>query len=208
MITVADIARAVEAIADKSMAAAWAEHLAVAMERFEVNSARRAAAFLANAAEESHGFTKTEEALSYSAERLMEVWKGRFSTLEFASQYAHAPEKLANYVYSNRNGNGPPDSGDGWAFRGGGLIQLTGRGNYRRSGGSLGLPLEANPDLVRREPEVASLTAAEYWSWTNCNLLADDEHLTLICKRINGGLNGLEERNELYKKALQALKAG
>ena len=206
MISVADVARAVEAIADKSMAAAWAEHLAKAMERFEINSVRRAAQFLAQAAHESQGFLKTEEGLNYSPERLMAVWPGRFPNLVSARPYAHAPEKLANYVYAKRNGNGPSESGDGWTYRGGGLIQITGRANFRRSGGALGLPLEANPELVRQEPEVAALTAAEFWSFNNCNMLADDEHFTLITKRINGGLNGLEDRKRLWATARQALK--
>ena len=91
----------------------WCPALNTAMERFQINSAARAAAFLAQVAHESSEFHHVLENLSYSAARLLEVWPRRFLTLDAALPYERQPEQLANYVYANRLGNGDPASGDG-----------------------------------------------------------------------------------------------
>jgi putative chitinase len=115
---------------------------------------------------------------------------------------------LANLVYAGRMGNGPVASGDGWAYRGRGLIQLTGRSNYRAAGAVLGIPLETDPDRART-PWNACLIAGWFWSMRNCNAPADqgEAGLAAITKAINGGRHGIEDRARRYERALAALAA-
>lgn len=183
----------------------WPGALNPAMEKYEINSIPRAAAFLAQVGHESCQLNHIEENLSYSARRLMTVWPRRFPTIEKATPYARNPERLANYVYANRIGNGPEDSGDGWKFRGRGLIQLTGRSNYNAASAALGADLIADPDQLLAPP-VAALSAAWFWQSHGLNALADDktddndiEDFTRITKIINGGQAGLQERLALFK---------
>ena len=97
------------------------------------------------------------ENLNYTtAERIREVWPSRFPTKASASPYVRQPQKLANFVYANRLGNGPPESGDGWRFRGGGFPQTTGRENYARMSGVIGIDILNNPDRAL-EPRIAVL---------------------------------------------------
>jgi putative chitinase len=119
----------------------WLGPLNDAMAEFEINTWPRQAAFLANVAHESGECRRTEENLSYSAERLRAVWPGRFPSLDAATPFARAPERLANYVYGNRLGNTAP--GDGWKYRGRGLLQLTGKEAFRKAGDALELDLVA-----------------------------------------------------------------
>src|SRR5713226_4099532 len=130
----------------------WVAPLNAAMARFDINDARRAAAFLAQIAHESAELCSLTENLSYSAARLMSVWPKRFPTVAAAQQYERNPEKLANFVYASRLGNGDENSGDGWRYRGRGLIQVTGRGNYCAAGTALDLALEDDPDQLA-QPE-------------------------------------------------------
>lgn len=181
----------------------WVAPLNEICPKYGINSSDRLACFLAQVAYESGSFNILTENLSFSAKRLMEVWPKRFPTLDFAMQYAGNPEKLANYVYANRIGNGDIVSGDGYKYRGRGLIQLTGRSNYKRAGEHLNLPLLNQPDLLV-EPHNSLLSAAWFWTSLGLNELADDktddddlEDFTLITKRINGGLNGLKDRLKL-----------
>ena len=106
---------------------AWAGPLNAAMERFEINTPPRVAAFLAQVAHESGELARLVENLNYTAARLVAVWPTKFPTVEAAQPYERNPERLANRVYAKRLGNGDTASGDGWRFRGRGLIQLTGR---------------------------------------------------------------------------------
>ena len=109
-----------------------------ALNEFEINTPLREAAFLAQTAHESQNFTRLVENLNYSAKRLTQVWPKRFPTLDKAQPYANNPEKLANFTYANRNGNGSEASGDGWKYRGRGFIQITGRANYKACSDGLG----------------------------------------------------------------------
>jgi putative chitinase len=181
------------------------------MDRFEVNDARRAAAFLAQLAHESVELTALVENLDYRAATLMRVWPKRFPTLAKAQAYEHDPEKLANYVYASRLGNGDEDSGEGYRYRGRGLIQLTGKGNYRAAGAALGLPLEDQPELLE-QPAAASLSAAWFWRSHGLNELADDdnpdndeEDFETISIKINGGRAGLDSRKAYWHQARSAL---
>jgi putative chitinase len=153
--------------------------------------------FLAQLGHESNGLTHSEENLNYSATRLMEIWPGRFPTIEIAQQYDRDPEKLANFVYGGRMGNVNP--GDGYKFRGRGYIQLTGRETYREVGKIAGLDLEANPDLAAK-PEHAVKIACAFWTWKRVNAACDAADFTAATKKINGGTNGLDDRLEWLSK--------
>lgn len=192
----------------------WLEPLNAAMASWEINSPQRIAAFLAQIAHESAGLTRLEENLRYSAKRLCQVWPKRFPSLQVAAPYANNPEKLANRVYAGRLGNGDEASGDGWRYRGRGLIQLTGRSNYASCGKALDIDLDETPDVLA-EPTTASLSAAWFWSSRGLNELADhapgdddERDFTRITVIINGGKVGLAERLALWRRAQEALDAG
>lgn len=190
----------------------WLAPLNNAMDRFEISTPDRAAAFLAQLAHESAETTRLTEGLSYStADRLCKVWPKRFPTPESAQPYVRNPQGLANFVYANRGGNGDATSGDGYRYRGRGLFQLTFRDNYRMAGDALNLPLVANPDLVAT-PDVAALTAAHYWQQRGLNTLADHQpgdddvkDFEQISIRINGGRVGLPDRKKYWARAQAAL---
>jgi putative chitinase len=190
---------------------AWTTALNAAMDRFEINTPPRVAAFLAQIAHESGELQRLVENLNYSAARLCAVWPKRFSTVEAAQPYERNPERLANYVYAKRLGNGDVATGDGWRFRGRGLIQLTGRGNYRSCGAAVALPFENEPERLE-SPEAAALAAAQFWQSRGLNHLADDqnddnddEDFIAITKIINGGTAGLKSRQQYWARAKAAL---
>lgn len=174
-----------------------------AMMRWKIDSWIRQAAFLAQVGHESGQLRSLVENLNYSAEALVRTWPNRF-TPQAAGAYARQPEKIANKVYGGRMGNGPEASGDGWRFRGRGLLQVTGRSNYRAAGEGLGLPLEAQPELLE-QAEHAAQSAAWWWAAHGLNDLADKGEFLTITKRINGGTNGLADRQALYERALKVL---
>ncbi len=184
----------------------WADALNPAMEQFQINNPGRIACFLAQTGHESGQFNKLTEGLYYkTAARLVAVWPKRFANEAAATPYVANEEKLANYIYANRIGNGPESSGDGFRFRGRGLIQITGRSNYADIGKVLGVDLLAQPELLV-EPKWAALSAAYFWFGHGLNALADDEtddndveDFTTITKKINGGTAGLQDRLALYR---------
>jgi putative chitinase len=182
-------------------ATTWLPAVQAACDRFEINNPNRIAAFLAQCAHESGGFTRLIENLNYSAEALMRVWPTRFPTMEVAMRYHRQPERIANNVYGSRMGNGPESSGEGWKYRGRGLKQLTGKSNYTACSKGLGKDLVADPDLLLT-PEFAALSAGWFWKANNCSPMADAREFELLTKRINGGLIGLADRKARYAKAL------
>jgi putative chitinase len=122
-----------------------------------------------------------------------------------AAKLCRNPQKLANRVYANRLGNGDEASGDGWAFRGSGMLQLTGRLNFRRSAAGCGRPYETDPQLVR-QPAGACLTAAWYWASILGNELADTSQIDVITARIAGpAMLGADERRSRFDDNLRAL---
>ena len=183
-----------------------AQKLWAACQKYDITTRLRIAALLAQLAHES-GLAPITENLNYSAERLRQVWPGRFPTLAAALPYAHNPERLANLVYAGRIGNGPPASGDGWRFRGRGMIQLTGRANYRTYGKLTGFDLETHPELLE-QIGVSCLVACAYWHSRGLNALADRGDINGISRAINGGNVGLRDRAELYQRALKLLTPG
>ncbi|WP_285961143.1 glycoside hydrolase family 19 protein [Pseudomonas tohonis] len=184
--------------------------LTPALSRFSITTPARQSTFLAQCAHESAGFSRLAENLNYSAAGLAATWPGRFRGGDgqpnaLARAYQRRPVVIANHVYANRMGNGSEESGDGWRYRGRGLLQITGRGMYQRCGEALGLPLLEQPDLLL-QPEPAVLSAAWFWQSNGLNALADAGDLEGITRRINGGLNGLAERKALWLKAREALE--
>ncbi len=141
----------------------WLSVLNEAMERFEIDSSAHIAAFLAQVAHDSNECRYLEDDLRFPAEALMRMWPQHFPTLATARPYERNPEKLANFVYSNRLGNGPPESCDGYRYRGRGLIRIIGRANYASAGAALEVDLERQPESLL-EPRNAAMSAAWIWS--------------------------------------------
>lgn len=191
--------------------ARYCEALHQAMSECGIDTAARACAFLAQVGHESAQLNRIEENLNYSAQALRKVFPKYFRTPQEASSYAHHPERIANRVYANRMGNGSEESGDGWKFRGRGLIQITGRDNYVSMSALMGKDLTVWPDALLM-PLDACRSAALWWKANGLNALADklaaDERKTFetITKRVNGGLNGLEDRWAIYLRAKSAIK--
>lgn len=188
----------------------YAEALDKAMQECGIDTAARARAFLAQVGHESAQLNLVEENLNYSAQALRKVFPKYFRTPQEASSYAHHPERIANRVYANRMGNGGEESGDGWKYRGRGLIQITGRDNYVAMSSLMGKDLTVWPDALLM-PLDACRSAALWWKVNGLNALADklatDERKTFeaITKRVNGGLNGLEDRWAIYQRAKNSI---
>ena len=187
-----------------ALADLYAAHLDTAMQRFNITGPARQAAFIATIGHESSHLRHTIENLSYSAERMMQIWPGRFPTLESTAGYARNPQALAGKVYANRMGHGDEASGDGWKYRGRGLVQLTGKSNYAKCGEAVGHDLVTNPQFVEA-PALASLSAAWFWSVHGLNAMADKGDMTAITKRVNGGTTGIVDRLALYEVAKRVL---
>ena len=182
----------------------WTAALARPMRAHAIAGPRRVAAFLATIAHESNGGRRLEENLSYSAHRLVAVWPRRFPTLQTAYPYERNPEGLAERVYGGRMGNVRP--GDGWRYRGRGLIMLTGAAGYAEAAEATGLPLLSQPDLAA-EPEGAAAIACWWWHANGCNELADAGEVEPWRKRVNGGLIGLDDVRRRYVAVLAELGA-
>lgn len=178
------------------------------IDKYAINSPLRLAHFLAQCAHESWNFSTTTENLNYSAEALVKTWPKRF-TPELAGKCSRQPEKIANIAYASRMGNGPPESGDGYKYRGRGFIQLTGKVNYESFDKLVPEDILDNPDLVATKYPL--LSAGWYWNSRNLNAVADkgatDDVVTKITKAINGGLNGYDERLKFFKKFYPLLTA-
>jgi len=183
--------------------AEWSEPLTTTFTTFGMNDVKKQAAFIGQCSHECNHFKTPEENLNYRAETLQKLFGHKFQPNEFAL-YAHQPEKIANRIYANRMGNRDEKSGDGWRFHGRGCIQLTGHDNYYHFGQSVQRDMVKDPQLVAT-PMYAALSAGWFWKTHGCNDLAESGNNEGLCKRINGGLFGLNERNELTRKALAVL---
>ncbi|MCU9947485.1 glycoside hydrolase family 19 protein [Pseudomonas sp. PDM13] len=183
--------------------------------RFNITSRVRLAAFLAQVGHESGELTRLVENLNYrDATRIAQIFRWGFDAnrnarvdpeeVRDAQRYVGRPEALANRAYANRMGNGPEASGDGWRYRGRGLIQLTGKANHAAASVDLGVDLVAHPELLE-QPEHAAMAAARFWASRGLNELADQGDFEGITRRINGGLTGLAERRVLWERAKAVL---
>jgi putative chitinase len=166
----------------------------------------RIAHFFAQILKETGGLTRLDENLHYTTIKRLRQMFSRFKPLSDAEvkTYLKAPERLANFVYSGRNGNGDVASGDGWTYRGSGLIQLTGRGNYEAAAKETGLDLEGNPDLARSEDSCVAVAVA-FWTVRKINNVVKDSGagVDAVTKRVNPGENaaGKKERRDNYARA-------
>lgn len=196
----------------RKVAANFIDPLNEVFAAYAINNAKRQACFIAQIGHESQQLLKTSENLNYGAEGLAATWPNRYSVVvsgksvpnDLAKSIARNPEAIANATYCDRGGNGNRASGDGWRYRGRGLIMLTFRETYRNAGRDLGFDFEGNPDMVA-QPLYAVLSAAWFWKKHNLNAYADKDQITLMSKIINGGTNGLEDRKLLWNRGLKVL---
>jgi len=173
--------------------------------KFGITNTLRLAHFLAQCGHESGGFKAVRENLNYSAKGLLGIFRKYFTNVNLAQQYERKPEKIANRVYASRMGNGNEASGDGFAFRGRGYIQLTGKDNYSLFDATVPENILADPELVATKYPLAS--AAFFFKrnnlWAICDRGASVADVTAVTKRVNGGTIGLPDRikhfNEYYK---------
>ena len=188
----------------------WTEALTQPMSDSGIVTERRAAAFLGTVAVESWRFTAMIESGNYSADRLPKVWPTRFPDAAAAQPFAHAPDRLLNHVYADRMGNGDEASGDGFRFRGRGLIQITGRACYQQLAADFHMTIDAAVAWLETAHGAAA-SAAWFWMLREhhppLNLLADAWDLSAICRAVNGGYTGLPQRIEASTKALGIFSA-
>ncbi len=184
---------------------AWFPHIAASLSAFQISTPLRQAHFLAQTGHESAGFLKVEEGLNYSENALTAMF-GKRITAEQARAYGrnamHAANQkmIASIIYANRNGNGDVVSGDGYRYRGRGLIQITGKANYAALVKQLGADVVANPDLLLGY-RFAAMSAAAWWKNNGLNELADSDDVIRITRIINGGTNGLDDRKSRLSKS-------
>ncbi|XP_076042845.1 glycosyl hydrolase family 19 domain-containing protein HI_1415-like [Oratosquilla oratoria] len=188
-----------------SSASKYFEGIKSTFKKYSINTPLRQAHFLAQIGHESSSLKATVENLNYSKSALLRVFRKYFQTNALAEEYARKPEKIANRVYANRLGNGNEASGDGWKYRGRGLIQLTGKSNYERFDGTTSYDVVTNPHLVADNAILAVEVAGWYWNSRNINNWADADDVERVTKLINGGTNGLESRKEYLARAKSAL---
>lgn len=180
----------------------WAFELEAAAPVFFINTPARLAAFIAQTAHESASFNILSENLNYSQQGLRKVFPKYFPDDKTAARYARQPKWIASRVYAGRMGNGSEQSQEGWKYRGRGLIQVTGKNNYRLCSQYLFNDdrLLDDPDMLLT-PEFAMASAGWFWESNHLNEVADRGDFVRLTKLINGGTNGLAHRQELFAAA-------
>lgn len=181
----------------KERADAFLPHINKYMEQYCITTPSRIRHFLATIAVESGELKYTRENLNYSAEGLLRTFPKYFSKTN-ASSYARNPEKIANRVYADRMGNGNELSGDGWRYRGRGLIQLTGKSNYIKFGYSKCVD-------VLETFAGATESACKFFA-LNCLTKADADDAVAVRKAVNGGSNGIVQYKEYLRRAKLVIK--
>lgn len=171
-----------------------------------IDTKLRVAAFLSQTTHESNNYITLSENLNYRPESLIKVWPTRFN-IGNAWTYGRQPAAIANKVYAGRMGNGSESSGDGWKYRGRGILQITGKNNYIACSKYLFNDdrLVTNPDLVSADKKIAIGSACWFWITNNLNSLADKGDMVRLTRRVNGGVNGLADRVAKYNTAMQIL---
>lgn len=187
----------------------WHHALEQLLPDYDINTPKRIAAFIAQCAHESGGFTAIKENLNYKAPTLRKLFSKYFPSDELAAVYASKPNKqeaIANRIYASRMGNGDEASGDGYRYCGRGLIQLTGKTNYQNFADSLEMRVEDVPEYLATF-EGAAQSACWFWEANNLNRFADVGDIKGLTRAINGGYIGLEDRIKHYEHALHILGA-
>ncbi|EPB6469331.1 glycoside hydrolase family 19 protein [Cronobacter dublinensis] len=189
-----------------SLAEKWYPHIVEAMNAYGIDTPKRQAHFIGQIGTESGGFQSVQESLNYSVAGLA-IFGSRLTAAQREQlgrkpgEKALSPERqaaIANIVYGGRYGNNL--NGDGWKYRGRGLKQITFKANYEECGKALGLNLVDSPDLLLQD-KYAALSAGWFWKANGCNQFADNGDVNGLTRRINGGLNGLQDRIDRTKRA-------
>jgi putative chitinase len=183
----------------------WFKAINAILPDYEIDTPERVACWLGQTAHESGNYRALRENLNYSAQGLNGIFKKYFPTVESAQPYARSPEKIANRVYASRMGNGNEASGDGWKYRGRGLIQLTGKDNYSWFAASIEESVDETIKFLETY-EGAVQSACWFWETNNLNALADKMDVKMLTRRINGGFIGLEDRIKHIDHAYHVLK--
>ena len=180
----------------------WLEPLNNAFTKYYMTDANEKAMFLAQTTHESNDYKRLEESFNYKPERLFQVFKKRVGTLDKAKKLcAEGSEAIANFVYGGRLGN---NQDEGYKYRGRGIIQLTGKNNYKHYGEKLNIDLVKNPDLAK-EPNTAIEIALLFWNEKECGLFAKMGDVKTVTKLINGGYNGLADRQKRFERIVKIL---
>lgn len=187
------------------LAARWFPHIDAAMKEFGITAATDQAMFIAQVGHESGGFRQVIESLNYTPDALVVVFGKRITqqqanALGRTTAQSARQDAIANLVYANRLGN--KASGDGWKYRGRGLIQITGLDNYRACGAALKIDLVTKPELLELELQAARSAA---WFYTSKGCMAYGADVYRVTQIINGGLNGIDDRKVRYNKARAVL---
>ena len=183
----------------------WYSAMSLLFSKYDINSPTRIAGFVAQCGHESQNFKTLEENLNYSADGLNKIFPKYFIKAgRDAQAYHRQPEKIANIVYADRMGNGNTSSGEGYKFRGRGVIQLTGKDNYSRFAKHVGKSLDETIEYLKSK-QGALESACWFWKTNGLNEIADSGDIVVMTKKINGGTIGLEDRKKHYEHALAVL---
>lgn len=181
----------------------WLEHLNKAFQKYHITDINEKAMFLAQTTHESNDYKRLEESFRYTPQRLFEVFRKRVGTLENAQKLCNEGAKyIADFVYGGRLGN---SKDEGYKYRGRGIIQLTGKNNYKYYGEKLNIDLVNNPHLAK-EPDTAIEIALLFWKEKECGLYAKIGDVKTVTKLINGGYNGLDDRQKRFEKIQKILE--
>lgn len=184
---------------------AWYEAMVKIFPKYGIDTPNRIAGFCAQCGHESLNFTVLEENLNYKAVTLEKLFSKYFSKAgRNAAEYEKKPEKIANVIYASRMGNGDTASGEGYKFRGRGIIQLTGKDNYTNFGKSIGKTPDEVVEYVKTL-DGALESACWYWNSRNLNAACDANDIVKMTKLVNGGTIGLDDRKKHYEHNLAVL---
>ena len=181
----------------------WLEPLNNAFIKYHITDINEQAMFLAQTTHESNDYKRLEESFRYTPKRLFEVFRKRVGSLENAKKLCNEGAKaIADFVYGGRLGNAKDE---GYKYRGRGIIQLTGKNNYNYYGTKLNIDLVNNPDLAKESNEAIEI-ALLFWIEKECGLYAKMGDVKTVTKLINGGYNGLDDRQKRFDRILKILE--
>ena len=180
----------------------YLEPLNNAFKKYAITDTNEKAMFLAQTTHESNDYKRLEESFRYTPQRLFEVFRKRVGSLDNAKKLCSQGAKaIADFVYGGRLGNAKDE---GYKYRGRGIIQLTGKNNYKYYGNKLNIDLVNNPHLAK-EPDTAIEIALLFWKEKECGLYAKMGDVKTVTKLINGGYNGLDDRQKRFDSILKIL---